>query len=75
MIASRVRRAGDDLAVFATGRRGRIDGTFERVLADVPYTIVYAIDQGADGEIVSILRVVHQAQQWPPDESGVYASR
>jgi toxin ParE1/3/4 len=46
------------------GRRGRIQGTRERVIARTPYVAVYAIDREAD--IIEIIRVLHGAQQWPP---------
>ena len=69
MIVTRLRQAGDDLALFATGRPGRMASTFERVLADIPYTIVYSEDVIAGEEVISILRVVHHAQRWPPDEN------
>jgi plasmid stabilization system protein ParE len=58
----------DDLAVFAVGRSGRLNGTFERVLVDIPYMIVYAVHRTQGVEVISILRVMHQAQQWPPQE-------
>jgi toxin ParE1/3/4 len=43
------------------GRKGRIDGTRELVVAGLPYMLVYRID----GDYVHILRVLHTAQQWP----------
>lgn len=65
-VANRIRAAGSDLGAFATGRPGLVEGTFERVLADIPYTLVYAIRVESGDETISILRVLHQAQQWPP---------
>ena len=44
------------------GRPGRRAGSRELVVARTPYIVVYRID---DDEIV-ILRVLHGAQQWPP---------
>ncbi len=67
-IAARIRQAGAALEDFSIGRPGRLDGTFERVLTDVPYTLVYAIRADGLGETVSILRVLHQAQRWPADD-------
>jgi plasmid stabilization system protein ParE len=43
------------------GRIGRISGTREAVLQDVPYIIAYRI---ADKEI-AILTVMHTSQKWP----------
>lgn len=65
-IAMRIRNAGGGLGDFAIGRPGVVKDTFERVLTDIPYTLVYAIDELGDREVISILRVVHQAQRWPP---------
>jgi plasmid stabilization system protein ParE len=65
-IGQRIQEAGDGLGDFAIGRPGVVPGTFDRVLTDIPYTIVYTIDDLGDREVVSILRVVHQAQRWPP---------
>ncbi|WP_363791080.1 type II toxin-antitoxin system RelE/ParE family toxin [Mesorhizobium sp.] len=45
----------------AMGRVGRIKGTRELVLTDIPYIIPYRM---ASGEI-EILTVMHAAQQWP----------
>lgn len=44
------------------GRRGRVGGTRELVLAGTPYIGVY----GIQGDDVLILRVLHGARQWPP---------
>ena len=41
------------------GRGGRIAGTRELVFA--PYVIVYRVE----AEIVEILRIYHNAQDWP----------
>lgn len=43
------------------GRIGRIKGTRELVLVDVPYIVPCRID----GETVEILTVMHAAQRWP----------
>jgi toxin ParE1/3/4 len=44
------------------GRRGRVKGTREMVLAGTPYIGVYRVA----GEDVLILRVLHGARRWPP---------
>jgi toxin ParE1/3/4 len=44
-------------------RPGRVTGTREMV-ARPNYVVIYAEDARA----VSILRVLHAAQQWPPDQ-------
>jgi addiction module RelE/StbE family toxin len=45
----------------AMGRPGRLEGTRELVLADIPYIIAYRITQ----KTVDILTVMHAAQEWP----------
>lgn len=43
------------------GRKGRIEGTRELVLSDIPYLIVYQVTQ----KDVRILAVLHAARKWP----------
>lgn len=45
------------------GPPGRIRGTRELVVTGTPYVVVYRIEATA----VVILRVLHGAQDWPPD--------
>jgi toxin ParE1/3/4 len=44
-----------------SGRRGRVKGTRELVVSGTPYIVVYRVFAGD----VTILRVLHGAQQWP----------
>ena len=46
-----------------SGRPGRRAGTRELVITRYPYLVVYRLV----GEDVEIARVLHQAQQWPPE--------
>ena len=46
------------------GRRGRVRGTREMVLAGTPYIGVYRVH----GEDVVVIRVLHGAQRWPPKD-------
>jgi len=46
-----------------SGRRGRVRGTREFVVAGTPFIVAYRV---AAGE-VTILRVLHGAQQWPEE--------
>jgi toxin ParE1/3/4 len=46
------------------GRRGRVPGTCELVIARTPYIAVYVVDRKRS--VVSIIRILHGARQWPP---------
>lgn len=60
-VIARLVSAVDMLAEFPTsGRTGRIKGTREIVLADIPYIIPYRV--GRDIETITVL---HAHQQWP----------
>lgn len=70
-MALRLRRAGSDLGKMATGRPGSVEGTYEKVVSGLPYMVVYAVGPASSGgEVVSILRIIHQAQQRPPAKEG-----
>lgn len=45
------------------GRSGKADGTREFVIARTPYILVYR----NNAEVLEALRVIHGAQQWPPN--------
>ena len=45
----------------AIGRVGRIAGTRELVVADLPYIIAYRVTETS----VEILSVIHTSQRWP----------
>ncbi len=48
------------------GRSGRVAGTRELLITRYPYLVIYEVD-GAD---VTIARIMHTRQQWPPNEDG-----
>jgi toxin ParE1/3/4 len=61
-----LRSAGARLGLAATGRPGRVPGTYEKTVSRRPYIIVYAIDAvPADVERVIVLRVIHTSRHWP----------
>jgi len=61
-VVARIVSAVDNLAEHpAIGRVGRVKGTRELVLVDIPYIIPYRV---VGGEI-EILTVMHAAQRWP----------
>ena len=43
------------------GRPGRVEGTRGLVISGTPYIVAYRVA----GQAVTILRVLHGAQQWP----------
>ena len=43
------------------GRPGRVIGTRELVIADLPYILPYAEKEG----VIFILRVIHTSMRWP----------
>lgn len=67
-VTARVRAAGDALGDLATGRPGRVTGTYEKSVAGLPFIIAYSITAQSGQEIVSILRVIHTARDWSPEE-------
>jgi plasmid stabilization system protein ParE len=63
----RIEKVAENLAVFATGRAGRMVGIYEKPVLGLPYILAYEITRGPDGEqIVFILHVVHAARDWQP---------
>lgn len=64
-VAARIQAAAADLGEFALGRRGRVSGTFEKVVRGLPYILAYEIAvQPGGGEQIAILRVIHGARDW-----------
>jgi toxin ParE1/3/4 len=64
-VAARIRATGAALGERPIGRAGRVGGTYEKSVTDLPYIIAYAITISAGQEVVSILRVIHTARNWP----------
>ena len=44
------------------GRPGRVTGTRELMITRLPYIVIYSVGRSR----VTILRVLHTAQAWPP---------
>ncbi|MDI1293891.1 MAG: type II toxin-antitoxin system RelE/ParE family toxin [Methylobacter sp.] len=49
------------------GRAGRKKGTRELVVSRTAFIVVYRIDD--ENQIIQILRLLHGAQQWPPEKN------
>jgi plasmid stabilization system protein ParE len=67
-VADRIRDAGKALGDMATGRPGRVTGSYEKSIARLPYIIAYGLRPIAGRESVVILRVIHAARDWPAEE-------
>ena len=64
LVATRIRDAVNDLGDMPTGRRGRVDGTYEKVVRRTPYIVAYR----RSDEKISVARVIHAARDWPEDD-------
>lgn len=67
-MADRLRSTGEALGEMATGRPGRVTGTYEKSVTRLPYIISYELRSILDQESVVILRVIHTARDWPAQE-------
>jgi toxin ParE1/3/4 len=67
-VVDAIEKTGNDLGSFATGRPGRVIGTYEKPVVGLPHVIAYAIISIGGQENVSILRVIHTARNWPPEK-------
>lgn len=67
-VAAALRSAANKLGERATGRKGRMSGTYEKSITGLPYIIAYALPpvRGCN-EAVVILHVIHTARNWTPD--------
>lgn len=64
-LATRIDRTIQALAATPTGRRGRVSGTYEKVVRGMPYIVAYALGDGPKThETITILRVIHGARDW-----------
>jgi toxin ParE1/3/4 len=68
-VRDRFNETASRLAEMPTGRRGRVAGTYEKVLPGLPYIIAYVLETTpAGGDVLTILRVIHGARDWRPRE-------
>jgi toxin ParE1/3/4 len=67
-VADAIEKAGHDLGDFATGRPGRVTGTYEKAVSRLPYIIAYELREIGDRECVVILHIVHGSRDWPDEE-------
>jgi toxin ParE1/3/4 len=65
VLGDAIEAAVDRLADYPeSGRFGRVRGTYELVIVRTPLIMVYRIES----DTITILRVLHGAQRWPPLE-------
>ncbi len=63
-VTDRLRAATQILIAHpAIGRVGRISGTRELVMADLPYVIPYMVTESS----IEILTIIHTSQRWPEE--------
>ena len=67
-VVDAIEDAGNKLGEFATGRPGRVSGTYEKSLARLPYIIAYELRDVEGRESVVIVRVIHTSREWQPEE-------
>ncbi len=67
-VVNAIENAGNELGAFATGRPGRVSGTYEKSLVRYPYIVAYELRQVTGRESVVILRVIHASRDWPAEE-------
>ncbi|RJT33485.1 type II toxin-antitoxin system RelE/ParE family toxin [Mesorhizobium waimense] len=67
-LADRIRDVGKGLGDMATGRPGRITGTYEKPIGRLPYIIAYELRPIGGREGVVILHIIHTSRDWPLEE-------
>jgi plasmid stabilization system protein ParE len=66
-VADQIRETCEALGEMTTGRPGRVQGTYEKVVVGRPYIVAYTVADQGGREAVSILRVIHTARDWPEE--------
>lgn len=63
-VADAIDRTALALGDMPTGRPGRVTGTYEKSVTNLPYILAYAITQTGSEETVAIVRVIHTSRDW-----------
>jgi plasmid stabilization system protein ParE len=66
-VADRIRDAATALGDMATGRPGRVTGSYEKPMPRLPYILAYMIQGRSGAERITIVRVIHTARDWPSE--------
>ncbi len=64
-VADRLLKRVESLAAMATGRAGRVAGTYEVYMPRTSYIIVFELP---DKSTIHVLRVIHAKRNWPEGE-------
>jgi plasmid stabilization system protein ParE len=68
-VAERIDHVIESLAFMPTGRRGRVAGTYETIVAGLVYIIAYSLSEELSGaETLTVLRIIHGARDWPESQ-------
>lgn len=63
-VADAIDRTALALGDMPTGRPGRVTGTYEKSVTNLPYILAYVITQTGSEETVVIVRVIHTSRDW-----------
>lgn len=65
-VLDRIEATVEALADMPIGRRGRVGGTYEKVVTGLPYVIAYALGETPGGaSTLTVVRIIHTARHWP----------
>jgi toxin ParE1/3/4 len=68
-VVDRIEATAERLGYAPVGRKGRVAGTYEKPVKELPYIKAYALQPMPDGgERIIIVRVIHGARDWPEGE-------
>lgn len=66
-VADTIDRLVATLGEMATGRPGRVTGTYEKVVPGLPYIVAYALDDQPGRSRLALLHIIHGARDWPDE--------
>jgi plasmid stabilization system protein ParE len=62
----KIQEIAETLTTFATGRAGRILGTYEKPIPGLPHILAYELADRPGEQLVFILHVIHTSRDWQP---------
>ena len=63
LVTERLHKTINNLARTASGRFGRLAGTYEKVVPKTSCVVVYTKDDAA--KTITIVRIIHTSRHWP----------